>query len=92
MVSSADAEKMSLTIKFALVGAIPAIMQAIGLACGFNVLCIYTTPTELEAVALTIANLAYLTLSAVAAVGFILSFFRKVSRTIVGANAAFPSN
>ena len=90
-VSSADPEKVSATLKFALLGAIPVIMQAIGLACGFNVLCIDTTSGELETVFSAAANVVYLCVSAVAALGTIWAFLRKVTRTVKGTNAGMAN-
>lgn len=86
-VSSADPEKISATLKFALLGAIPVIMQAIGLACGFNVLCLDTNAGELEQVGSAVANVVYFAVSAVAAGGTVLAFLRKVVRTARGTNA-----
>lgn len=87
-VSSSNPEQVSGSVKFALLGVIPVVIQALGLACGFQVLCIEATPSELEAVVAAMANVLYFGLSAVAAIGFVLSFGRKVYRTAAGTNKA----
>lgn len=91
-VSSADAGKWSLTVKMALLGAVPAVMQGIGLACGFHVVCVAVNADQLTTIALSVANLVYLGLSAVASIGVLYGVIRKISLTATGNNAAFPPN
>ena len=87
-VSSSNPEKVSGTVKYALLGVVPVVIQALGLACGFQILCVDVAPSALEAVALAVANFVYFGLSAIAAIGFVLSFGRKVYRTAAGTNKA----
>ena len=86
MVSSADASKWSASVKFALLGAVPFVMQAIGLACGLEIACVSVTGDELQTVALSVSNIVFLALSTVSAVGTLYGIVRKIYRTIDGTN------
>lgn len=90
--SSADPEKWSLMVKAALLGVVPAAIQAIGLACGFHIVCLAVSGDDLNTLALSLTNLVYLGLSFVAAALGIIGFVRKVYLTVLGENRAFPKN
>lgn len=85
-VSSADPEKVSLTIKSALLAFIPWIIHLITGACGIGLVCLGVTSESLEAVIKVIADIAFWTLSLVSGVGFVIGFLRKSVLTIKGEN------
>ncbi len=87
-VSSSDASKWSLTVKAALLGAIPVIMQVVHLACGFNVFCLNVDGDLLTQLFSAVANLVYAGLALVASIGVVYGLARKVYLSITGQNAA----
>lgn len=86
--SSADPTKTSATIKFALLGIIPFIMQAWGIVCEFGYECTLVDTTLLEAVFNLISQTVFFSLSLISIIGTIWALFRKVSRTVGGTNKA----
>lgn len=92
LVSSADPDRWSTTVKMALLGLIPFIMQGIGITCGLHLVCPIVNVDELTGAFLSIANLVFYALSAVSIVGSVFAFMRKIVRTLTGTNAAFPQN
>lgn len=86
--SSADPKATSMTVRFALLGAIPYLMQALGLVCQFGYTCIDVDPTLLEAIVDGIANLIYSLLAMISIAGATYGLARKLYRTIKGENLA----
>ena len=91
LVSSADPSKFSATLKFALLGIIPGAMSVMGLACGFQLVCVNVTASDLTTVVNEFSQLVFLILSVVSIVGAIWGFARKLVRTANGTNAAFSN-
>ncbi len=91
LVSSEDATKYSTTVKMALLGLIPYIMQGVGITCGLNLICPAVDTNQLTQIAMSISNIVFLGLSLIAALGTIFGLARKVTKTVDGTNAAFPS-
>lgn len=89
-ISSADPEKYSSTIKFALLGIIPYVLQATALACGFHLphACVSLDQDALTAIIEGISNVAFWSLSLVSGIGTLWALIRKVGRTIQGSNRA----
>lgn len=87
VLSSKDPNKVSLTVRAALLAAIPGAIWALGTLCATAGVCIPIEDAELRAVANAAADLAFLTLSAVSAIGIIWGFFRKIWLTVTGKNA-----
>ena len=88
LVSSNDASKWSLTVKATLLGAIPFIMQGVGITCGLNLVCPTVNADLLTEVASTLSNLVYLVLSLIAGIGAAWGLVRKIANTMNGTNAA----
>lgn len=87
LVSSDDASRWSLTVKATLLGAIPFIMQGIGITCGLNLVCPNVSTDVLTEVAASASNLVYLGLSLVAAIGAAYGLVRKIANTLNGTHA-----
>jgi hypothetical protein len=87
-VSSGNPTKASASLKFALVGFIPYIMQALDLVCGLGNQCYDINPTLLETFFDAIANGAFYLLSFIAVVGTAWQAWLKIYRTITGKNLA----
>ena len=87
LVSSDDASKWSLTVKAVLLGAIPFVMQGIGITCGLNLVCPSVNADLLTEVASTFSNLVYLGLSLIAGVGAAWGLVRKIANTLNGTHA-----
>lgn len=87
LVSSDDASRWSLTVKASLLGAIPFVMQGIGITCGLNLVCPNVSSDVLTEVALSLSNLVYLGLSLVAGIGAFYGLVRKVMNTLNGTHA-----
>ena len=91
LVSSNDASKWSLTVKATLLGAIPFVMQGVGITCGLNLVCPSVSTDLLTEVALSLSNLVYLGLSLVAAVGAFYGLVRKLTNTLNGTHAGLAN-
>lgn len=87
LVSSDDASKWSLTVKASLLGAIPFIMQGIGITCGLNLVCPSVNADLLTEVASSASNIVYLGLSLIAGIGAFYGLVRKVMNTLNGTHA-----
>ena len=87
LVSSDDASKWSLTVKATLLGAIPFVMQGIGITCGLNLVCPNVSSDVLTEVASSASNLVYLGLSLIAGIGAFYGLVRKVMNTLNGTHA-----
>jgi hypothetical protein len=86
--SSADPKATSASIKFALVGIVPMIMQALNLVCDFGRQC-YDIDASLLMLAIdAIANGVFYALSLVAVIGTVYGVARKLYRTVTGNNLA----
>lgn len=87
VLSSKDPNKVSLTVRAALLSAIPGAIWAVGTLCATGGVCIPIADDELRTVANAAADLAFLALSAVSAIGIIYGFLRKIWLTVTGKNA-----
>lgn len=86
--SSADPKAVSASVKYALVGIVPMIMQALNLVCGLGVQC-YDLDSNLFMVGIdAIANGVFYGLSFVAVIGTFYGVARKLYRTVTGNNLA----
>lgn len=92
LVSSADPRNVSLTVKMALLAIVPWLMQAIGLACAFDTICIELDQSAIEAVAADVAQVVYAGLTIVSSVGLIYGLVRKVWLTLAGENRALEQD
>ena len=90
--SSANPKATSATVLFALVGIIPYIMQAIGLACQFGSQCYDLDPNILELIATSIADGVYYSLYLVSILGTLWGLCRKLYRTFAGTNLVLNSD
>ena len=84
--SSADPKAVSLSVKFALVGIIPYLMQAVNLVCEVGFQC-YDLDTNLLMIAIdAIMNGVFYSLSLVSIIGTLYGLARKAYRTVTGNN------
>lgn len=90
LLSSANPNQASLTIKFFLTGLIPYALNGLFYACGFHVACIPVTSDQLAAHVQEFANVVFYALSIVAWIGGAVAFVRKVYNTIRGQHASLP--
>lgn len=84
LVSSKDPSKLSLTVRAALLGAIPGIIWVMGTLCTAGQVCLEVGPEELQSLAGALADLIFFIFSAIASLGVVYGFLRKVWLT------AFP--
>lgn len=89
LVSSKDPTKWSLTLKMALVGVIPYIINAVGIACGFGLVCLGVDTAGLNALAEGLEKVAFFVLSTIAAIGVVVGLARKFIRSAQGTNRSF---
>lgn len=73
---------------FALVGIIPYIMQAVGLACDFGYQCYEVDANLLELAFQAIADGVFYALTLVSVLGTLWGLGRKIYRTATGKNEA----
>jgi len=90
--SSANPNATSASIKFALIGVIPYLMQAFDLACDFGYQCYNVDPTLLNTMVEALANGAFYLLSLISIVGTIWGLTRKLYLTMIGENQATKKN
>lgn len=88
-VSSADATKVSLTIRLGLLAIIPYVMQTIGITCGLHLVCPAVNADLLNEIVSGVSNTIFLGLSLVASVGATVALIRKIILSLQGQNAAF---
>lgn len=86
--SSADPKATSLSIKFALLGAIPYAMQALDLVCQFGHQCYDIDPSLFTTIIDALASGVFYTLSLVSVIGTLWGLGRKLYRTFTGRNEA----
>jgi len=86
--SSADPRATSLTVKAALLGLIPFIMQALDIACDFGKQCYDLQPSLFETIVSALADGTFYLLSLISVIGFVYGLGRKITRTIMGENEA----
>lgn len=86
--SSANPQATSATVKFALLGLIPYIMQAAGIACQFGHNCVVLSPSLLELIASSVADATFYLLSLISIIGTIYGAVRKLYLTAIGQNVA----
>lgn len=86
--SSADSQKTSATVKYALLGLIPLLMQATDIVCRYGYECVALDASLLEQIVDTVALFIFLSLSALSALGILFGLFRKVYLTAIGENEA----
>lgn len=84
--SSADPKATSLTVKFALLGIIPYIMQALSLVCAVGQQCYSVDATLLEVAFEAIADGVFYVLMLVSVAGSLYGAARKIVRTFKGEN------
>lgn len=88
MRSSADPQQTSATIKFALLGIIPYLMQALDMACSFGSQCYDLDPSLFETIVDALANGIFYLLSLISVIGTLWAAGRKLYRTVTGQNRA----
>lgn len=88
VLSSKDPNKVSLTVRSALLAGIPGMIWMLGTLCATANICIPVEDAELRMVANAAADLAFLVLSAISTAGIIYGFFRKIWLTLKGENRA----
>lgn len=88
LLSSADPQKTSASLKFALLGAIPYIMHATGMVCELGYTCTTIDPNILEQIATVTADLIFSLLTLISLVGTAFGLVRKLYRTATGQNRA----
>lgn len=88
LVSSKDPRQISLTVKAALLGIIPLVMDVTGMVCRVGQYCINVDPSLLEQIGNGIAELTFLFFSAVSLIGMVYGLVRKAVRTLNGENLA----
>lgn len=86
--SSADPKQTSATVKFALLGIIPYIMQVTNLVCEFGSQCYSIDPNLLETIASALAEGTYYLLLLISVMGTLWGASRKLWRTVTGKNLA----
>lgn len=88
LLSSANPNQASLTVKFLLTAQIPIVMNAILFGCNFHVACIPVTSDQLAVVSQDVANIIFYILTTIGYVGAAIAFVRKVYLTIRGQHAS----
>lgn len=86
--SSADPRQVSLTLKMALLGAVPYLMQSLGLVCGLGHFCVDVDPNLVEHIIDVFTQAIFYFLSFVSTLGVLYGAYRKVRRTLRGENLA----
>lgn len=86
--SSNDPRATSATIKFALVGIIPYLMQATDIVCQFGYQCVTLNPSLVELFFDSVSETIFYSLTLVAVLGSAYGFLRKIIRTAMGVNKA----
>lgn len=86
--SSENPDKVSLTIKGLVVGAVPYIMYASDIACTLQDYCWAVEPSTVRVLAEDLASAVAFVLTAIAAAMTAYGAGRKVFRTITGQNKA----
>lgn len=86
--SSADPRAISLTVKGALLGIIPTIMQVLDLACDFGHQCYQVNPSLFEAFVTAIADGTFYLFTLISVGLTIYGLARKLWRTLLGENLA----
>ncbi len=82
--SSADPRKISLTVRAALLGVVPMLLNAVSVACGFGLVCLGVDADGLNTVAEAVSNLVFWGFSIVSGVMFLYGFVRKIVLTSTG--------
>lgn len=80
--SSADPSKISLTVRAALLGIVPIVLNVVSVACGVGIACLGIDAASLNSVIEAITNIVYAGLSIVASVGVAYGFVRKIFLTV----------
>lgn len=81
--SSKDPRKTSLFIRAALVGVIPAVVHAVGVACGFGIVCLGVDEPFLNILIQYIEQAVFYGLGFIAVVGSIVGLIRKFWNTFM---------
>ena len=84
--SSADPKKYSLSVKMALLAAVPYILGIVSASCGIGLVCIGLDAEGLNQFIQVSENIVLLVLSLVSAVGFVYGFLRKLYLSALGEN------
>lgn len=88
LVSSANPQQVSLTVRAIVLAVVPFTMQAIGLVCTIGYYCYAIDPSWFEQAGDAIANVVFYALSLLSAVGVVWGIVRKIYRTVTGRNYA----
>lgn len=89
--SSADPTKASMTVKYALLGIVPYIIQITTAACGFGLVCLGVDADGFNAIVDVIADIVFWSFSIISGIGTLIGFVRKVYRSITGRNEVMAS-
>lgn len=79
--SSANPQKLSLTVRGALLAIVPTFLGIVSAACGFGVVCLGVDEPTMNQVVEGIAALVQALLSVVAAIWFLWGLIRKIVLT-----------
>lgn len=90
VLSSANPERVSLTVRAALIALIPFAMKLTLVGCTLGV-CVTTSEGELAAIANVLSNIAFWSLSLYAGIAFLVGVVRKFYTTIAGTNQVINS-
>lgn len=88
MRSSVDPHKTSMTVKYALIGIIPYVMQASDMVCEFGYTCMNFSDSFLNQMVDAITLSIFGGLTVISATGAIYGLMRKVVNTWNGTNKA----
>lgn len=77
--SSKDPQKLALTVRALLVGAIPTALMVISSLCGFGLICLSITNEDLNQLAENLGTILEGFLYVVSGIMFVWGFFRKIT-------------
>lgn len=80
--SSADPEKLALTVRGALVVAVPVILNIVQTACGFGLVCLGIDAPGLNEVVNVIVAFVSAVATIVGCIMFVIGFLRKIILTV----------
>lgn len=91
--SSANPEKVSLTVKSLGLALVPKVIAFATASCGLGLVCSGVNAIGLQHFVEVASNVVMWILSTIAGIGFLLGFVRKIMRTITpGGTIAIDSN
>lgn len=89
--SSADPRKTSLSVRMALLGVVPFVLNFVMGACGIGLVCLGVDAEGLNQAVGVIENIVFWSLSIVAGIGFLYGFGRKLWLSATGDNKVVAS-